>query len=401
MNEPDVLVAGGGITAITVALLFEREGARVALAAPQSKVAMPEGAIDSRVFALTIASKNILANVGAWPLITPARCGHFDAMSVWDAHSDGRVEFQLPSGQLPPMGYIIEQQLIHAALWQRLQASSINFKAHALVALDNQTTPIVTLDSGQVLQPRLLVAADGAHSPVRTLTHIEAETTSYNQQAIVARIRSSEPHQNIAQQRFLESGPLAFLPLADSHECSIVWSCDNELFTSLSALDDQAFGEELSAAFDGVCGEVLQVDQRLSFPLERSLAREWVSGKTVLVGDAAHVVHPLAGQGLNLGLLDAATLVEVLAKPENERWPLTSRLARYRRWRRSEARIMIGVTDSLQRLFARPEMPLRAAREFGLRLLDQTKPAKQAMIRYAMGLGSDLPRSAKRGPSDH
>jgi 2-octaprenylphenol hydroxylase len=255
------------------------------------------------------------------------------------------------------------------------------------------------LDDGREFPTRLLVGADGAQSKVRQLAGIDTRGWNYEQKAVVGNVRTAEPHQATAWQRFLPTGPLAFLPLQDGR-CSIVWSTTPEQVDALLALDDAAFAEALAEAFDRRLGEIIEVGPRGAFPLRLQHTRDYVKPGLALIGDAAHVVHPLAGQGVNLGLLDAATLAEVIldAITAGQEIGAFRVLRRYERWRKGDNLLMLGVMDGFKRLFSNPLPPVQLLRNLGLNLTDAAGPLKNLIARRAMGLEGDLPRLARALP---
>lgn len=395
MTEFDTVVAGDGIAGLTAALLLAGAGQRVALLAPGEAPAAPapDAAIEPRCYAITPAARAVLAAAGAWSRVDAARCGPFDGMEVWDAHSSGRLSFDPPPAFEGPMGHIVEHRNLAAALGGAVEACrDVTVHASRLINVGNGTPRAVELDDGTRLDARLVVGADGASSRVREALGIAVNRRDYAQLAVVCNVTTTTPHGRIARQRFLSSGPLAFLPLPDPHGCSIVWSATHELGATLASEPDAAFRARLGAALDGALGTVTEAGERFAVPLARQSARRLVAAGAALIGDAAHVVHPLAGQGLNLGLLDAAALAECVGRPRTADWPRAGDLARYQRWRRSEALAMTVVTDGLDRLFRARGLPLKVLRGAGMRLTDGLTPLKHWLIARAMGLEGDVPR---------
>jgi 2-octaprenylphenol hydroxylase len=323
-------------------------------------------------------------------------------MEVWDAHSDGRIRFDSAALAESTLGYIVEQRVLCAALGERLQqlpnvtvmrpASLLSWKmsAHRLE---------VTLDDGRQFSARLVVGADGAGSRVRTLAGIGYERSGYNQEAIVCNVRTELPHGDTARQRFLPDGPLAFLPLDDPNMSSIVWSTTPARARQLLAMSAPDFGSELATAFEHRLGRVLEAGPRAAFELAKARAESYVQPRIALAGDAAHSIHPLAGQGANLGLLDAAVLAEVVgdaaAAGTDIGAPRT--LRRYERWRRGENLFMQATMDGLKQLFGSELAVVRRLRGAGLFLTDRCEPAKDLIMRRAMGLSGDLPAAARTG----
>jgi 2-octaprenylphenol hydroxylase len=254
----------------------------------------------------------------------------------------------------------------------------------------------VTLEDGREIQARLLVAADGANSRVRGLAGIPVRGWGYDQNAVVATVRPERPNRDTAWQRFMPSGPLAFLPINDGR-CSIVWSTSPEQAQQLLALEPEAFCEALGGASDYVLGEILETGPRASFPLRLQHATHYVQPGLALVGDAAHAIHPLAGQGVNLGFLDAATLAEVLTEARRASRDIGSHgvLRRYERTRKGDNLMMLAAMDGFKRLFGNDLAPLRLLRNLGLRLTDSADPVKQLIMRRALGMLGEQPRLAR------
>lgn len=395
----DVLIAGGGAVGLAAAALLNDAGASVCVLEPRLEQAFPSGPLGLRSYALTPAARRLLEVTRAWSLLDHTRIGQFTAMDVWDAGSAGRLEFEPPPGHLGAMGYIVEHANLVAALAASVATRpGVRIEPQALDAVEIGRPATVLTMAGQRLKARLVVGADGAGSRVRAALAIEHAHMSYRQTALVCNLRVAEPHRGVARQRFLPTGPLAALPLPGPCDCAIVWSLNDDEAAATLALDDQAFCAALAEAFDGRFGEILNVSERAAFPLARARAAQMVHGNCVLLGDAAHLVHPLAGQGLNLGLLDAASLAECVGAPGDAAWPALGDLRRFERWRKSETLAMLAVTDGLHRLFQRDEAPLRHLRGLGMRLTDGLAPLKHLLIRHAMGTAGDVPALLRPPP---
>ncbi len=295
------------------------------------------------------------------------------------------------------MGWIIEHQNLIAALAANLEGRrSVSFHRQPMTSLVASDRPVAVLKDGSTVRARLFVGADGAASRVRDAAGIAVERVGYEHTAVVCNVVSEKPHAGIARQRFLASGPLAFLPLADACCCSIVWSCTDELARAIEDDSDLSFCARLEKAIDGRLGAITRVGRRAAHPVERLRATRTVHGSCVLVGDAAHVIHPLAGQGLNLGFMDAAALVECIGRRTSaNRWPQPAALRHYERWRASETLAMACVTDGLKRLFQSDAPPVRLLRGAGMRMTDRLPLLKGWMIERAMGIRGDLPRIAR------
>jgi len=409
----DVVVVGGGMvgTALAIALASQPvdKPLRIALIEAQAPTSMPKigknTAFEPRVSALTQASRQLLNNIGVWPHIARQRYGLMQQMKVWDADGTGHIEFRAEDIGQSELGFIVENHITVAALFERLQEfDNIELIAPARIeglGIFQQGQRNVSLDDGRELFARLVVGADGAMSRVRELAGISHQEKSYQQSAIVTTVKTQRPHQHTAWQRFLETGPLAFLPLrsceGDDHSCSIVWSLDDEELDAKLALDDEAFAATLARAFEHRLGDIIAVDKRFAFPLRQRHADLYVQPGLALVGDAAHTIHPLAGQGVNLGLMDAAVLTEELIRACQRQLELgeLSVLQRYQRRRRGDNALMMGTMSGFKRLFGEPALPVRWLRNTGMNWLNELSPLKNRVAANAMGLSGDLPALAK------
>lgn len=397
----DIVIVGGGMVGATLACALAEGGFSVAVVDSAPAPVIDTGDYDLRVSAVTLGSKAIFETVGIWPAMESQRMSCIDSMTVWDEGGSGQIDFDSAEMAQPCLGYIIENRVIRKAALDRMQAlKNIELFCPASVSeIDSDDNGITArLDDGSVLESLLLVGADGANSYVRDWADIDTRSWSFEQKAIVATVTTSEAHAGVARQRFLATGPLAFLPLDDPYKCSIVWSADNVRADALLALEDAAFIAELQAAIaDGpgtALGNVVSVSSRAAFPLTSAHARKYISERVVLVGDAAHRIHPLAGQGLNLGLGDVAALVEVLIDSRREQRDIGSMrvLRRYERWQRGDNALMLASMDGFKRLFSNDDPILGGLRNVGLDLADTLSPLKNRIMLYAAGLAGDRPK---------
>lgn len=404
----DVAIVGAGMAGAALAALLGAQGIDVLLldaGEPQTTLpTVPEGiaGVDPRVSAINMASRAVLEQAGAWPLLPEAARCAYHGMRVWEEDGTGRIGFDATDVGAAALGYLIENRWITATLLRALAAEPrVQLRPReTLVSLrlpDEPGRPVqLQFPSGLAVQAAMVVGADGAQSAVRSLAGIEAPLRDTGQRAIVATIRTAGSHANTAWQRFLQSGPLALLPLAaldGGHASSIVWSADAPIAERLLELDDAAFMGELTRASESCCGEVLEVTQRLSFPLRQLHAASYVAPGLALVGDAAHVIHPLAGQGINLGFADVRVLAEEIARARRRGEPLASSdaLARFARRRRGENAAMLAAMQGFQRLFGETHPAVRLVRNIGLGAVDQLAPLKRAFMREAMGLHQPRP----------
>lgn len=395
----DVLVIGSGMAGATLAsLLLAGSGVRVALAAAEQPPSFPGDPSGLRVSALSPGACRILDSAGAWHDIEREGVSPYQRMQVWDAGSPGRIEFDAGEVGQPWLGCIARNDLVVSSVHRQARARSVAWHCPAKLASLQPDGGVVTagFEDGREIAARLVAGADGAGSAVRALAGIEASSRDYGQRAIVASVETAEPHAQTAWQRFLPSGPLAFLPLADGR-CSIVWTCDEALAGELLALDDDAFAARLGEAFERRLGVVRVRGPRGAFPLRRVEAQHYIGTRVALVGDAAHQVHPLAGQGANLALMDAAALAEVVlgalaaGRDPGER----AILRRYERWRRSEDVPLAASLDLLQGLFGARPSPWRTLLGTGMSMVNVTVPLKRRLVLQAMGMAGHLPAAAR------
>ncbi|HEY6516394.1 MAG TPA: FAD-dependent monooxygenase [Steroidobacteraceae bacterium] len=411
-TEPfDVLIVGGGPVGASAAALLQvatrdaRQPLRVAvLELNRPAVTLPDAPLDSRVSALSRASERILTAIGAWPLIPPSRMQPYERMRVWHESVQPRsaavLEFDAAYAAEPNLGYIVENRLIQAAALDAFESSGGKVIAGELSRVRVHDRHVELETSAGNLTCRLLVGADGARSSVRQSIGLAAETTSYRQTAIVVNVRTELPHERTAWQRFLRTGTLAFLPLADGCS-SVVWSVDDAAAESLLAMSPGDFERELLGQSDGVLGAPKLRTERLSFPLHKLTAHRFTARRCALIGDAAHVVHPLAGQGVNLGLLDAGALAELVCAAFRVREDPGAQtvLRRYERWRKSEIEpIALGI-DAFNRYLAHGTGPLSFIAQRGLALVNRSDEVKRFFITRALGLDGELPRVARQLPA--
>ncbi|WP_178086481.1 2-octaprenyl-3-methyl-6-methoxy-1,4-benzoquinol hydroxylase [Pseudomonas sp. GV071] len=402
----DLVIVGAGMVGSALALALQHSGLDILLVDGSPLSVKPfdqSAAFEPRVSALSMASQRILERVGAWPGIEARRTSPYGEMQVWDGSGTGQIHFSAASVHAEVLGHIVENRVIQDALLEQLHDTDLGLLANARLEQLRHSGDdwLLTLADGRTVRTPLVIAADGANSAVRRLAGCATREWDYLHHAIVTSVRCSQPHQLTAWQRFTDDGPLAFLPLAreDGSQgwCSIVWSTTPTQAERLMALDNDEFCRELGKAFEWRLGQVLEADPRLCIPLRQRHAKRYVEPGLALIGDAAHTIHPLAGQGVNLGFLDAAVLAEVLlhAVERGENIADERVLSRFERRRMPHNLAMMAAMEGFQRLFQADPLPIRWLRNSGLNLVDGLAEGKALFVRQALGLSGDLPALAK------
>ncbi|HEU4516605.1 MAG TPA: FAD-dependent monooxygenase [Steroidobacteraceae bacterium] len=405
----DVVVVGGAMAGAGAAALLAAtratSGLRVALVEPRPIAApAPGDPLDIRVSALSRASQRLLEVTGAWPAVA-ARAAAYGRMVIWEERQapDAPDALVFDAAELgePDLGHIGENRAIQSALTVRAEALGVVLLRAELAAFDPARDAVrVALGDGREFRAGLVVGADGAESGVRRSAGIDTRGREYGQRAVVAHLEPAKPHQATAWQRFLDTGPLALLPLADGR-VSLVWSTVPAAAQSLVDCPEPEFAERVTAASDGVLGALRPTTPRASFPLRLLHARRYAAERIALVGDAAHVVHPLAGQGINLAFLDAAALVDIVgsAVAAGDDPGELAVLRRYERWRKAEALPAIALLDGIQRLYFGGN-PLQSRLRRGLLGLAQASgTAKRLLMGRALGVAGVVPEPVRRPPS--
>lgn len=386
----DAVIVGAGVVGSTAALSLAREGLRVAIVEAHEPAVWLAEQPDLRVYAFAPDSQNLLDSLGVWPAVAAARAQAYRRMRVWDAAGGGELSFDADRLGRECLGHIVENALLVDRLWAAVLRDP-RIQRHCpdkLRELDQDADGAsVVLASGQRLRARLLLGADGAASRVRELVGLPTDEFDYGQRGLVAYVRTAQAHEETCWQRFLPGGPLAFLPCPDGRS-SIVWTLAEAESQRLLDLDDHVFCSELTRAFDARLGEVTQVSKRQAFPLRRKLAKQMLAGRVALIGDAAHVVHPLAGQGVNLGLRDVAALAESVREALAAGRDFTSahRLERWARARLSENSLAAYSFEAINRLFSNDALLPTLLRGHLLGIAGRIPPLAQFFWKRAAGL---------------
>ena len=397
----DVVIAGGGLVGLTLGVALAGAGVETVVVDGAPPAAMKDAAFDGRVSSIALGSQRVLAGIGLWPALAA------DAQPILEIRvSDGDVPLFLHYDHKAvgdePLGFIVENRAIRAALFAR--AGALPALRHLAPASVETLEPgagsvEARLADGRQVRARLAVAADGANSGLRTAAGIETVRWSYEQTGIVCTVAHERPHRGIAHERFLAAGPFAILPMTGERS-SLVWTERAELAPALLEAPAPVFERELGLRFGDFLGALEPIGPRWSYPLALTHARRYVAPRLALAGDAAHAIHPLAGQGFNLGIRDAAVLAELVV--DRARLGLdigeSDVLSHYQRRRRFDSVVLIGVTDGLNRLFSNDRASLRLLRDAGLAAVNEIPPVKRFFMRHAMGLAGALPRLARGEP---
>jgi 2-octaprenyl-6-methoxyphenol hydroxylase len=423
-SYPEIAIVGGGLVGMTLAAATSRAGIPTTLIEAEPLDAMTEATFDGRSSAIAYGSQQVLAAVGAWEYLeadaSPIRqirvsdggwraglgkFAHESPFFVHYSHND-LPEGAIAKGAQPPFGWIVENRAIRRGLLKLLaDAPNLTHIAAARVT-DIQFESGragLQLQDGRVIEARLVIAADGRHSAVRRLAGIGFKEFGYNQTAIVCTVAHERDHQGTAHENFLLAGPFAMLPMTDAeglHRSSIVWTEDPRIVPWMLSLDDQSFAAEIERRFGTTLGKLKPVGPRFSYPMRVLLADAYVKDGVALVGDTAHAIHPVAGQGFNLGVRDVAALAEALVDGHRLGLDLGSLavLENYARWRRFDNLLLTGFTDGLVRLFSNDLPPVRLARDLGFFAFNLTRPLKRMAMRHAMGVVGNLPRLVRGLP---
>jgi 2-octaprenyl-6-methoxyphenol hydroxylase len=400
--QVDVAIVGGGMVGASLAAGLAGSGRRVLLVESVSFGAHSQPSFDERTTALGNASRRIFESLGVWGAIAPEAAA-IRAIHVSEAGGFGFSRLRAEEQGIEAFGYVAANRRIGAALWSRLGACSDLLLRVPASAREVEIAPEGVRfgisdgsPGGERVVTRLLVAADGAQSQIRTAAGIEAAVEDYDQVAVVANVAADRPHAGVAYERFTAQGPLAVLPLYDG-TLAVIWACRPQRASELLSLDEGAYLGQLQRQFGWRAGRFVRASRRGSYPLKLTRAATTVGTRTVLIGNAAQALHPVAGQGFNLGLRDAATLAEVIAAAPGDAGA-PELLQRFAAWRARDRRGVVGFTDGLVKLFADTRTGVGLLRNLGLLLFDLAPPAKSALARVSAGFGGPTPRLARGLP---
>jgi 2-octaprenyl-6-methoxyphenol hydroxylase len=409
-DDVELLVAGGGLNGLLLGVAVAEAGLKVAVVDRQDPATMLGEAFDGRASTIAFGSKLVLDGVGLWPDIAPQAQPIFE---IRVADDDSLLFLHYDHRDLEgntPLGYVVENRVLRRALIERARAlPSLTLLAPQTVetVARGDTAAVATLGNGARLAARLIAAADGKDSPLRKAAGIRAVERRYRQTGIVTTVAHERPHAGIAVEHFLPSGPFAVLPMTDESSLdaarprrgrsSIVWTENAALAPHLMKLPNAEFAEELHARFGDFLGAIEPIGPRWAYPLSLMQAERYTARRLALIGEAAHVIHPIAGQGLNVGIRDVAALAEAVVDARRlgldigDDWVLE----RYQRWRRLDAVLLAGVTDGLNRLFSNTIAPIKLVRDLGLAAVNRMPPVKRLLMQHAMGTLGDRPRLAR------
>ncbi|HCE2342266.1 TPA: FAD-dependent 2-octaprenylphenol hydroxylase [Vibrio parahaemolyticus] len=401
MQSVDIAIIGGGMVGLALAAAFKDSDLRIAVIEGNVPDETLNELPDVRVSALSRSSETILRKLGAWQGIEQRRASPYYGMEVWEQDSFAKIEFDAQSMAQPDLGHIVENRVIQLALLeqvQKLENVTLFMPARCATLAVGEQESWLTLDNGQAMTAKLVVGADGANSWLRNQMDIPLTHWDYGHHALVANVKTADPHHSIARQIFTPHGPLAFLPMSQPNMCSIVWSTEPNRAEELLAMSDEVFNKTLTSEFDARLGVSEVVGERAAFPLKMRYARDFVVERVALVGDAAHTIHPLAGQGVNLGLLDAASLAQEVLTLWKQGQDIGSKrnLRGYERWRKAEAAKMIAAMQGFRDLFSGGHPAKKLVRGIGLSLAGKLPGAKDEIMKRALGLKGHLPELARQ-----
>lgn len=400
-TEFDIIIVGGGMVGLATAAALAESSLKILLiekqpldeVLPFQRLLQKDASTalaDVRVSAISPANRDWLKAINVWQGIPDCLKANYQQMVVWDGDGTGQITFSAAEVAEPNLGVIVENNILQASSLGALETDA-NIHCQFGQGIDQieveESGVEVHLQGGGVYRGKLLIGADGAHSTVRRLLGIGASETDYQQLAFVANVRCEKSHQQTAWQRFTPHGPVAFLPLPDANLCSIVWSIDSDRANSLQGLSNDAFASKLQQAFESRLGQVELVSDYLSFPLMKRHADHYLEERVALIGDAAHTIHPLAGQGVNIGFQDSQCLTDLVLKlnRQGRDFGLKANLRPFERERKTENLVMQNAMSGFKHLFANQSMPITLIRNFAMSAMDKMPTVKQEVIKKAMG----------------
>ncbi|MDX1900714.1 MAG: UbiH/UbiF/VisC/COQ6 family ubiquinone biosynthesis hydroxylase [Gammaproteobacteria bacterium] len=390
--QKHITFIGAGITGLTAALAIAQKTDFEILTLDATKTfpIWDPNIIDHRVSAISPGSQRIFEKLKVWNTIASKRISPYLHMHVWDENSQGKIDFTHRECFEETLGHIIENSAIHASLLAHAQKNpqiKIISSCEVTTFIENPTHIEIKTQSHGDFSTELLIAADGANSWARAQFNIPMTQRDYGHTAIVATVTTEQPHAQTAWQRFLTTGPLAFLPLKDACTCSIVWSTQHDAASTLMQLSESDFMCALETAFDKKLGRIVSVSKRYAFPLRMQHAKHYIKNRFALIGDAAHTIHPLLGQGMNQGILDATTLAEVISEAENHRRDFAAHytLRKYERARKAGNSTLLTAADFFKNIFSHPNPILKSSRAMGMNTLNRISLFKKILADCALG----------------
>ncbi len=401
--DADVVIVGGGMVGLAMAASLANTGLSISLIEKSDLNFSTDGyhvndsselvleSFDLRVSAISPGNQKFLSQLNCWQSLAQSRVANYEKMVVWDAKNNASITFDAAKMALPKLGSIVENNALRAAILNQLKAlSSVQIITNNSVKFIQPQDDYVEVGLAQSasLKAKLLIGADGSLSEVREKLNIPCETSSYQQTAFIANVKTEKSHEDTAWQRFTPYGPVAFLPLANKHVCSIVWSLDLDKAGDLKQCSQEKFTKNLAEAFDHRLGDILAMTKQQAFPLQKKHAMSYLAHRCVLIGDAAHTIHPLAGQGVNIGFQDVICLSELIQSlnASQRDYGLVENLRPFERERKAENKLIQDCMGGFKWLFGLNNLAASSLRQMGISTLDKAEPLKQFIMKQAMGL---------------
>ncbi|MBV1911537.1 MAG: UbiH/UbiF/VisC/COQ6 family ubiquinone biosynthesis hydroxylase [Kangiellaceae bacterium] len=398
----DIAIIGGGMVGLAMAAALAETGKKILIVEKQDFAQsvtdellvdkVVDGSdFDIRVSAISPANRQLLTEVSAWQNIPLSRQADYQMMNVWDGDGSGKIEFSAAQLARQDLGVIVENKVIQAALIKVIESYGnieCRFGSEIESIETTESSVNIRLEDGRSMSSQLLIGADGAHSTVRKKLNIRYSETDYQQIAFVANVKTAQSHEHTAWQRFTPTGPIAFLPLPQNNLCSVVWSLDKDKAEKIQQLNSEEFAIQLQHNFESRLGKVELVSKFLGFPLVKRHTERYLVNRVALIGDAAHTIHPLAGQGVNLGFQDVSCLSALIKRliEKNRDFGLIENLRPFERERKTENLVMQNAMSAFKHIFANQTMPITLVRNFAMSALNKVPIAKEIIIKKAMGL---------------